>query len=392
MASSRDLIAGRTIFSSVVTLSLTSAIAAAIAFAVNVLSARALGPGLRGEVAFVLQLSYFLTPLISLAGDKVVLRGNRGGGENSQSDAPVVVPGRLIHAITTVLLIALLIALFQDWRAMAGAIAGVHAWYAIRRAEAIKTSEMWTYVRPFLVYQSVILAGSASLFLLGSSDVWAWGAVYLLPLPILLVKKKSSSPQGALRRIPASMGLVLASQAQIFWLRGDRLLMPIWVTNAELGIYVVVATASEPVYWFSQALADYRLGNQDRSRDLANRLRQLMMELLKLVPIVIALMVIITLLLEPIFGVLFAPGRRLVLPLGVAIVALFVHRQVCGWILASKKPNKVALVELGTAASAALLYPTLIAAHGALGAAWASAAVYVSGVLFGLAVLKKMKE
>lgn len=374
--------------SSVVSMSFSSAVAAGAAFVVNVLSARALGPSLRGEVAFVLQLSYFVAPLISLSADRVILRQRFDLGEASRHE-PAAVPGRRAHATSTLTLTIILVAFLQDWRAVAAAIAGVNAWFVIRRADALKAISLSNYVYPFLCYQLSVVVGSIILFHFRWHDAWAWAAVYALPLPWLLTSKSSRFPQSGLRKVRASVRLIIANQAQIFWLRGDRLIMPLWVNNSELGVYVVVATASEPMYWVSQALADYRLGHQGRGQGLRGRLLRLARELIVIVPLVAVMMLTIAHLLVPIFGTDFVSGQRLAIPLGLAAVTLFMHRQVCGWILAGGEPNNVAKVELGTVAAALVLYPILISRYGSLGAAWASAGICIVGVACGVVLLRR---
>src|SRR5688500_12078300 len=69
--------ASRRAFSAVAASSSTALAAAVVAFIVNILIARLLGPGPRGEVALVLQGAYVIAPLLALGVDRQALREPR---------------------------------------------------------------------------------------------------------------------------------------------------------------------------------------------------------------------------------------------------------------------------------------------------------------------------
>lgn len=363
-------------------LTFAAGVAAGVAFLVNLLAARTLGPSLRGEVAFVLQLSYFLAPILLLGADKAIIRRN---SDDRRSEG-LFVPGPPFLLLATVSTTLALAWVFKDWRAMAGPLGAVIAWFSLRRANAVRVRNIGRYLWPFATYQAVILAGSTILFLRGVDEWQAWALVYLCAIPLLCWAPAPPVNLRAASRLRMNAGLTVASVTHLFSLRGERLLMPLLSTNSQLGLYVVVATATEPLYWCAQALADHRTGSVKNGESVFERIRRTLQEML-VVSLVAGLGgLAIWLLVVPAFGETFRSARALVLPLIIASILLYAYRQFASWTLASAFPARTAYIEGGVAASAAVLYPVSIMNGAALGAAWGCVAVYAIGIALSLVV------
>jgi hypothetical protein len=362
----------------VLTLTAASAVAAAVAFAVNVLSARALGPSARGEVAFCLQLAYFLAPILCAAGDKVALRGARTGTGTlfRPSVAFLLTTGSVLAVVLSVVL--------RDARALSAPIAFVTAWFLMRRADTLAGSSMRKYLRPFIGYQVSIVVLSALLYFQEIESWWWWAAVYALPvvwLPFLpRVVPSSTLPW---RMALKNARLVAASVAQMFTTRGQRLLLPIFSSSAELGMFAVVATATEPLFWAAQALADKRVGHQQQPRSFAECRAVVARDLMIWLPLSAALGLGLWVLIVPVFGPEYEPAKQLILPLTIASVTLALYRQAASWVLGGTKPANIGQLEMAAAGLSAVVYPAAIYVGAGLGAAWASVLVYALAGIYG---------
>lgn len=352
-----------------------SLIAAAVAFLSNILTARTLGPELRGHIAFVLQASYFLAPLLIVASDRALLRSEREG-------SPFFIIGRRGLTVAGILALALLIIVFRDWRALAAPAGVVAGWFLLRRSEVAARGAYRRYLRPFLAFQALILVWHIALFVLGVTD-WQWWVIPYAAPALLLLPIAASTSSALVRRPRANVPLLTGSLAQLWSLRGERLIMPALADPTALGLYVVVATATEPLYWVAQSLADHRVGSVPPSTTGA-RLRALAAVGIPFAACAALVAACLWFLLIPVFGQSFAPARALIAPLSTASLALAAYRIVNGWVLAGPRPTAVATLELSVAAVAVVAYPTGILMGGASGAAWATLVVYSTAVIIGL--------
>lgn len=350
--------------------------AAGTAFVSNILAARALGPELRGHIAFVLQAAYFVAPALIIASDRAVLRGN-----NVASRTFHVVDRAWLSRSTIAAFVALGLVL-QDWRALIAPVAAASGWLLLRRGEVIAHGRYSRYLIPFISYQVGVLASHVLLYLMNITYWPWWLAAYALPaLAVLFVQPADQHGNDAPRR--ANFPLLVASITRLWSMRGERLLLPIIAGPASLGLYVVIATATEPLYWIAQSLADHRTSDTPPESNL-QRLKILFKDGLLFSAVAILLGMVLWFATVPIFGVKFAAAKQLILPLAIASVLLAAYRQVLGWILAGARPSAVSHVESGCAAVALLIYPLSIYLDGARGAAWASGVVYASGIILAL--------
>lgn len=351
--------------------------AAGVAFISNILTARALGPELRGNIAFVLQASYFLAPVLVVASDRALLRSGRDDGDGFH------VVGRKWLAIGGTVATIVLFAGFQDWRALIAPGAVVTGWFLLRRAEVLSHGGYRRYLRPFLMFQATILTSHLFLYFLGITAWQWWLAAYVVPALVLLPISPSSRP-GRSAPPRSNLPLLAGSLAKLWSLRGERLILPLIAGPSSLGLYVVVATATEPLFWVAQSLADHNVSHEPPA-NTRGRVRQLT---LLCAPFALGATLIglaVWWLVEPIFGSDFADAKPLVLPLALASVALAAYRLVSGWVLASARPAGVGRFETTVATVAAVAYPVGVLLAAAPGAAWATLVVYSSAVVLGLA-------
>lgn len=360
----------------VTSLSGAALVAAAVAFLSNILAARTLGPELRGHVAFVLQLSYFIAPVLVLASDRALLRASHEEGNDRFFHA-----GRGTLLIMTVLATAVAVLLFQDWRWLCGPVAATTGWFLLRRAHVVGVGRYHRYLVPFLAYQALILVSHVVLAALEVTSWPAWAAAYAIPAVVLLLIRatpSSSSAAGPTRNVP----LVVAALTQMWSLRGERILLPLLAGPSQLGLYVVIATATEPLYWVAQAGADHSV-TRGGTTSVRSRLRALLRLLAIFAIAATALGVALWLLVMPVFGGDFEPARQFVLPLVIAAVLLAGYRQTSAWVLAGDRPERLGRLEAIVAGFAVVAYPVGIVMGAGLGAAWASAAVYLVAVVIG---------
>jgi O-antigen/teichoic acid export membrane protein len=367
-----------------------SGMAASVALVCNVLISRQLGASARGEVAFVLQLAYLIAPFLLVAIDRQTLRAD------SKQES-----GRLTRHLVPITAVATLlsIAVFQDWRALAPVIALTTSWLSIRRSESLRDHSFARYVKAYLGYQVFIGVSVTVLFLSGNSDWHWWLLPYALPALIIFFAEVSRWNRASPRELfghlnSTSLKLLPSTVATIVVMRADRLMMPALASVSQLGLYVAIATATEPIYWIAQALADHRVSRLPEGRSITRFFRSLATDAVGFTVVAAAAGVLISKVMIPLLGEEFASAGDLVLPLSIAGVILAVFRQLISWHLSGPSPEIVSVIEVTTAVFALPCYWFAILTGGALGAAWGSLAVYGFGAMLslGLAILRKSQS
>lgn len=216
----------------------TSAVAAANAFVLNILTARSLGPELRGNVAFVLQICYFLAPILTLGSDR--------GAVKTQGTAT---PPRLRAMVTTTCIFGVVLFLVApEWIWLAGPIALANAFLALNRADVLTGSPLRHFAVPALSYQFFVLGCSVALFVFGIKWWPAWALPYLLPLPLMVPRMLRARDSSAITPWRANVLLLLGRLCQLTVLRSQRIWLPVIAGPASLGLFAVVATATEPSF------------------------------------------------------------------------------------------------------------------------------------------------
>src|SRR5699024_2544722 len=137
----------------------------------------------------------------------------------------------------------------------------------------------------------------------------------------------------ALRR---NRALLWASISRLITTRLNRVILPVIAGADCLGLFIVVATATEPLYWLVQSIAEQQTSSESsRIHSRTSLLRALSKGALLFVPLAVVGGVILYILLIPLFGLEYAPALELVFPLTFASILLASFRQVSGLLLAS---------------------------------------------------------
>lgn len=343
----------------------SSFLAAAVAFLINILMARALGPSSRGSVAFLLQLAYFVAPVSLMGLERSILKnGSRG--------SPFMTGGYVLGINTAIGAALSLLYGLEAWLVIGVSLSG--CFLSILRAEALHHGNTRRFALSFSVQQGSALVVSLSLYAL-SVDVWQmWAAAYCLTgLLMILSEMRSIAVRDKCNINRDSISLMPGSLAALVVARADRIILGVVAAPAQLGLYVTVATATEPIFWVAQAMADRR-SNSSRS-ETRTGVRDFV--LFGVASTLIAS--IMAFLIVPLFGPAYGPARAYLLPLAVASPLLAMYRQNIAALLRSSSSRIVSSTEGVTALVALPTYYVLIQREGALGAAWASAIVYLFG-------------
>lgn len=363
-----------------------SIVSAGVAFVVNIISARALGPEYRGYVATVLQLAYLAAPLAGYGADRALLRSGEGKDGHTY-----VLPSSLAILAMAALAGLIIWPIYGAWALLAIPVALVTVLFNQYRGFAIQSQKIRGFLVCFLIYQASILLGSAGLWLLEVQTWQWWAGVYIVPGIFLAVyglyrvrRDSSMKITDGLTALQRNGPLLTASLSKLIATRLNRVILPVMAGASSLGLFIVVATATEPLYWLAQSVADHQTSTETGRR---RRRREVVGLLLKGAAIFLPLAavggVLIHALLVPIFGQSYAPAQSLVLPLSIASVVLASYRQMSGLLLASPTPNRVGVTEAAAAIGAVIVYPIAIFFWGMAGAAWGALVVYALGLLTG---------
>ena len=353
------------------------------AFIANVLISRQLGPSARGEVAFVLQASYLVAPLIMLGADRSLLR------RDSESNA--IISRR--HLLPCGVIISLiLLAFFHDWRALAGVVAFGTSWLVVVRSNALREHSFKLYLWLLIAYSTSVTVLCGILYILDTQDWTLWLLPYVIPaagFAIFDISRNGvrcySRPFVGITRL--SLRLLPASFALIVTMRADRIMLPFLAGNAQLGLYIAVATSTEAVAWIAGSIADHRVSNTPFAPQSTNSLvKSLLRDSTFFAVIALGVGTATYYLLIPLLGASYYPGRELVVPLTLAAVAFALYRQAVAWTLAGPSPGNTTILECATASFAIPIYAAFIIWCGALGAAWATLIVNIIGVIIAITI------
>lgn len=385
---------------------LAQVVAAAAAFGINLMAARVMDPDGRGVLALALQVSYVATTA-ALLGVEAPYVARRA--------APFPVVARELTSLLrpgywfTALGVATAVALYLDGRtglATTVLLASVYA-FGNTHVRAVRTAYIASGAfRPFaataVVSQLALLAAGAVLLVLEVADPNVWIAVYaLLSMVALLVLRTGGRRAGTapdrtalaavrgqgLRLVPASFG-------NTAMLRSDRLLLPALASASELGLYVVVATATEIAGWPVKQWVDASL-RRWRDQGAAGTPGTV-----RLVATAAGLALALSAVLA---GVTYAavtyllpeayhPSRVLLLPLGAATVVYAATRVQQGLLVARGEAGRVSAVELAGMAVSVVLYVVLIPGWGATGAAVGSLVGYSACLAAGAVALWRTRH
>lgn len=371
----------------ILTIAGTSIVAAGVAFLVNIISARALGPEYRGHVATVLQLSYLIAPLIGFGADRALLRAN-----DTDKPEKYVLPNLLAVLLMGAVSALLIFPIYGPWALLAIPTALVTVAFSFYRSVAIQSGSIRRYIAAFMLYQVSIMLGTVLLLLLEAEPWQWWAGVYIFPGILFayfsqyqVLRSTHLRRAGVRTALRRNAALLWASLSRLIATRLNRVILPVIAGANSLGLFIVVATATEPLYWLAQSLADHQTSSSSgRRHSRASLLISLAKGASIFVPVAIFSGIVLYLLLVPLFGAEYRSALPLVLPLTLASIALASFRQISGLLLASSDPDSVGKAEGFAALSAVIIYPMAIYLWGAEGAAWGSIVVYAVGLIVGI--------
>lgn len=363
---------------------------AAGAFIVNILSARALGPSDRGELALFLQLAYAANLFALLGRHTAYLRYPPESGSLGAAFRETDRLSRLPMAISVVVSVVVGLA-FEQWTMAAlllilGFLAKLSSGVMVNmhRAAAIAVRLGRTFLVASVVSQILLVAG-AYVFLRVSLDApEAWLLLYgfTSAIPYLatewLVRRRSPPPVTGRDLAPISrLGyhLVPAALAEAVLARADKFLLPLLSSFAQLGVYAVVSTMTDLVTWPVKQYAESKIPSWRAAHEKGQlRWGPALLTVLTLGAVgAVAMGLVIYFSLVPLFGTDYEAGRTLVIPLSIA--AVFQTVIIFGSCIhvALGRPSVVTWISLSGMIFAVPALVTFIPLWGAIGAAWAMA-------------------
>jgi O-antigen/teichoic acid export membrane protein len=356
------------------------------ALVINVLSARAMGPDGRGQIALFLQVSYVLA-VVALAGvDRSYPATASGVGFHQavRDTRRLVAPGLWLTTAGC----AMAAAAFYATPGIAWLIAVVAVVTAgnavlssVRAAAAVAASAK--YLPVVAVGQVALLLSSAILVVahVGSPVVWLAAYAVSLGIPgaamwVRVGRSRHNVDLGASRRL--GLKVLPGTLANIVALRADRILLPALAGYEQLGLYVVVATVTELIAWPVQAYVDAHIPAW-RKAHLADSIARwrIIAGVTGYASVAAAGgAVAVWVLLVPVFGAEYRTAAGLAFPLAAAAGLYAISRAGVGLAVAAGRARAAVLVEIAAMVASIVGYLLFIPEMGAAGAAWGSLAGY----------------
>jgi O-antigen/teichoic acid export membrane protein len=382
-------------------------VAAGGAVAMNLLAAVVLDPSARGDLAFALQLVYFLSVFAIMGLERPFIATRFGGfGDEYRRFARLVLPGTV--AILPIAVLATTVAPFSTRWLWAGAIAigGYVALnslvHAVRVAYVCSREWKW-FALNAIATQAIIVAGALSLVLLGVNDPVIWMWVYVgstIPAVLILIfsPRVAASPpltRAEARGLRRRGWILLPSEfSNSAMLHSDRLLLPILSSSAELGLYVTVATVLEMATWPIQQWVDASL------RGWSKAFRSRRFPIARLFAQCVALLIgIVTVLGTAAYAMIvfvlpdsYLPATVAIPALAVSAVVFGITRVQQGLFIAADAPGTVSTIEIIGTAAALIAYVLLIPQFGMLGAAYGSIIGYSLCAVVGAIALGRVRS
>lgn len=363
---------------------------AGTAFLVNILSASAMAPEGRGYLALLVQVTYVLSVAVMLGIERPFIAARRSGfGEALYELVRLLKPSYLIFVMAAVTGLILMSGTFRGLLPVVGLV----FIYLLGNVSSrlVRTGYIASgRVSPFLVVsistQLALVSVAVFLFLTADTTPETWflaygisGLIALLVVVYALVRNAKGRIRRSGERLIRREGFKLlpASFGNTAMLRSDRLLLPLLASNAQLGIYVVVATTMELASWPIQNWVDASLNkwrNQGRGRGVSRKL--LVRAVLATGVLAGAMGIASILLIQFVLDPSYAESIQLIAPLGAAAVIYAASRVQQGLLIASGESSAVSWTEIIGMGVSVVSYILLIPLMGALGAAFGSAIGY----------------
>lgn len=386
-------------------------VAAVVAFAMNVMSARVMSPAGRGTLALLLQITFLLTVVAMLGIDRPYVARRQVEFATAVTELKLLLrPGFVFAGASLVVGLGLAVSGHVEL-GIASALVSVYL-FGNMHVQAIRAAFIASGVVRYFIISALV--SQVGLFFMGavllltdvrSPNVWFLAyAVISFTAVVIAWLNRDRSVVGPVRsdqslRVIRSQGLKLlpASLGNTAMLRSDRLLLPLLASTSELGIYVVVSTVMEMATWPVQQWVDASLRKWNVAISRTPSQGFILMAkaggfvaVLSLGFGVLAYETVIRLL-----PVVYHQSLVLIVPLGVASVFYAMTRVQQGMLVAQGHAGRVSAVELTGMIASVAMYVLLIPGHGAMGAAVGSligyfACLVAGGVVF--AVSRPVRE
>lgn len=374
------------------------------AFVINLLSARAMGPENRGEIALVLQLSYVAGALVVLGRDRAVLQADLGEGGATEARGVM----RALVRAPLGLILAVGIA-FGVWRALLdGSVVMTLGFLLLLlgnlasrffRSSAIVEGHGRTFMTATIFGQIGLVIAGGSLLVTEISSVAPWllvyGACLSLPFLVLVLRR---GPRGD-RVVPAEqvrpvraigLGFLPSELMDMAMTKADKLLLPLLSSYAVMGYYTVaVSLVDFALMPFSQYVDSRipRWAALHRARAL--RFREILPRPLALATAVVGVVAVGSYVAIPLlFGTEYLPARKVVPVLALATFCHIVSIFAAAVATAIGSPNVLIRMHLSGIGVIIPLLVVLIPEYGAAGAAVAQAAGFAVSATVGIVLIR----
>lgn len=383
-------------------------LAALGAVVINILAARVLDPSDRGDLAFGLQVAYFLTVFATMGLERPYI-AMRDGSFNSEykNFTKLILPGVLL-----IVPIAILVTYFSPlgtaWMGYGVAAIGIYtALNAISRGVRVGyvVSRDWKKFSSNAIFsQLMIIAGAIVLVLLNIGNPIVWMFVYsasTIPAVLLLIQAASARERTETlsKREKSKIrknGLILfpSEFSNTAMLRSDRLLLPILASSAELGLYVTVATVLEMASWPVKQWVDASLREWTTTKErLLAEVNSILLKSLALLVFASAILGVAAYLM--ILWVLpdsYLAATTAIVPLAIGAVIFGITRVQQGFLIVFGASGGVSFAEIMGIIFSLVSYFILIPRYGMLGAAYGSIIGYFVCYVVGFFILLKAKK
>lgn len=383
---------------------LAQVVTAGTAFIVNILSANAMDPEGRGQLALLVQLTYVFTVAAMLGVERPFVAARRSGFTEALHElSRLLKPGYVLLLVLGASLVVLAAVGFPGL-AMTGGLILLYLLGNIS-SRLVRTGYIASgAVPPFLAVsfatQGVLLAAAVILAVTSneSPEIWflAYGVSGLIALVVVLyaiVRRWKGRVRRAAERNIRHEGLKLlpASFGNTAMLRSDRLLLPLLASNAQLGIYIVVATTMELASWPIQNWVDASLNRWRKEKRNGKKagMRAVLFAVAGTSVLALVMGIVTLLLIHYVFDSSYAASEVLIIPLGIAAIVYAASRVQQGMMIASGLSHAVSWTEIIGMVVSVLGYILLIPTFGALGAAIASAVGYAACCAIGMVFIRK---
>lgn len=375
---------------------------------VNIFAARVLTPSDRGELAFALQIAYFLTVFAVMGLERPYIALRSGGFYAEYKNfTKLLVPG-VILIIPATVIIAYFSPLGGNWwgvgLVMLAAYTALNTLTKGVRVGYITSRDWRKFGTNALLTQIIIILGTLCLTLLEQSSPVAWLAIYVgstIPSVMLLFvsiprASNASDIDATQRRSLRRRGwkLLPSDFSNTAMMRADRLMLPVLSNAAELGLYVTVATVLEMVSWPVKQWVDASLKRWTGAKsDLAFLVGKMLRQSFFLLILAAALLSIAAfVMVQVLLPDSYSQATAAIPALAISSVIFGLTRIQQGLLIAFDAAGRVSVVEIISTSVSFVAYFLLIPAYGMLGAAYGSITGYLVCYLLGAITLWQVKK